>query len=36
MCVVALISIMVTVPEQQPDHERDARPEVPASPTLGS
>jgi len=36
MCVVALISIMVAVPETQPEEERSARPQVPASPTLGS
>lgn len=36
MCVVALISIMVTVPAEQPEEERAARPEIPASPTFGS
>jgi MFS transporter, DHA2 family, multidrug resistance protein len=36
MCVVALISIIVTVPDTQPEHERSARPQVPASPSLGS
>jgi DHA2 family multidrug resistance protein-like MFS transporter len=36
MCVVALVSIMVTVPNEQPDDEREARPDVPASPGLGS
>ena len=36
MCVVALISIMVTVPATQPEPEREARPEIPASPTFGS
>jgi DHA2 family multidrug resistance protein-like MFS transporter len=36
MCVVALVSIMVTVPSEQPEEERAARPDVPASPTFGS
>jgi MFS transporter, DHA2 family, multidrug resistance protein len=36
MCVAALISIMVTVPARQPEHERKSRPEVPATPTFGS
>jgi len=36
MCVVALISIIVAVPDTQPEHERSARPQVPASPSLGS
>jgi MFS transporter, DHA2 family, multidrug resistance protein len=36
MCVIALVSIMVGVPEQQPEEERQAKPEVPATPTLGS
>jgi MFS transporter, DHA2 family, multidrug resistance protein len=36
MCVVALVSIMITVPGEQPPPEREARPEVPATPTLGS
>jgi DHA2 family multidrug resistance protein-like MFS transporter len=36
MCVIALISIMVTVPPEQPAPERAARPEIPASPTFGS
>lgn len=35
-CVVALVAIMVTVPAEQPDQERAAKPEVPATPTLGS
>jgi MFS transporter, DHA2 family, multidrug resistance protein len=36
MCVVALVSIMVTVPAQQPQDERQARPDIPATPSLGS
>jgi DHA2 family multidrug resistance protein-like MFS transporter len=36
MCVVALIAIMVAVPEAQPDEQRSARPEVPATPSFGS
>jgi MFS transporter, DHA2 family, multidrug resistance protein len=36
MCVIALISIMLTVPAEQPEHEREAQPGIPASPTLGS
>jgi DHA2 family multidrug resistance protein-like MFS transporter len=36
MCVIALISIMVGVPTTQSEPERQARPEIPASPTLGS
>jgi MFS transporter, DHA2 family, multidrug resistance protein len=36
MCVVALISIMVAVPELQPEEERSARPQVPATPSFGS
>jgi MFS transporter, DHA2 family, multidrug resistance protein len=36
ICVIALISIMVAVPASQPTRERQARPEVPATPTLGS
>jgi MFS transporter, DHA2 family, multidrug resistance protein len=36
ICVIALISIMVGVPTTQPESERQARPEVPTSPTLGS
>lgn len=36
ICVIALISIMVAVPATQPTRERQARPELPASPTLGS
>lgn len=36
MCVVALISIIVAVPDAQPEKERDAHPQVPASPALGS
>lgn len=36
ICAVALIAIMGTVPAEQPQHEREARPEIPASPTLGS
>jgi DHA2 family multidrug resistance protein-like MFS transporter len=36
MCVVALISIMVAVPDTQPEEERAARPQVPASPSFGS
>jgi MFS transporter, DHA2 family, multidrug resistance protein len=36
MCVIALISIMVAVPPTQPEHEREARPDIPASPSLGS
>ena len=34
--VVALISIMVAVPDNQPEHERAVRPQVPATPQLGS
>lgn len=36
ICVVALISIMVAVPDRQPEHEQAARPQVPPSPGLGS
>jgi DHA2 family multidrug resistance protein-like MFS transporter len=36
ICVVALISVMVAVPETQPNEERSARPGVPASPSFGS
>ncbi|HEX5533083.1 MAG TPA: MFS transporter [Actinomycetales bacterium] len=36
MCVTALVSIMVTVPKDQPEEEREAKPEIPATPTLGS
>lgn len=36
VCVAALISIMVAVPDTQPEEERTARPQVPASPTFGS
>jgi MFS transporter, DHA2 family, multidrug resistance protein len=36
MCVVALISIMVTVPARRPEDEEEAKPEIPASPTFGS
>ncbi len=36
ICLIALIFIMVAVPETQPESERQARPEVPATPTLGS
>jgi DHA2 family multidrug resistance protein-like MFS transporter len=36
LCVVALISIIVAVPDVQPEEEREARPQVPASPSLGS
>ncbi|HET6509137.1 MAG TPA: MFS transporter [Baekduia sp.] len=36
MCLVALISIIVAVPEAQPDEQRAARPQVPASPSFGS
>jgi len=36
MCVVALISIMVTVPRDRPREEEDKQPEVPATPMLGS
>jgi MFS transporter, DHA2 family, multidrug resistance protein len=35
-CVVALISIMVTVPDTQPGEERCARPQVPATPSFGT
>lgn len=36
ICLVALVAIMVTVPNTQPPEERRAHPEVPATPTLGS
>jgi DHA2 family multidrug resistance protein-like MFS transporter len=36
MCVVALISIIVAVPDTQPEGERTARPQIPASPNFGS
>jgi MFS transporter, DHA2 family, multidrug resistance protein len=36
MCLIALVSIMVAVPAEQPEQERKAQPEIPASPTLGS
>jgi MFS transporter, DHA2 family, multidrug resistance protein len=36
MCLIALISIMVTVPATQPEDEREARPEIPTNATLGS
>lgn len=36
MCVIALISIMVTVPAEQPEHERTAQPEIPTNATFGS
>jgi DHA2 family multidrug resistance protein-like MFS transporter len=36
MCVVALISIMVAVPDVQPEEHRAAQPQVPASPSFGS
>ena len=36
MCVIALISIIAAVPDVQPEAERAARPQVPATPHLGS
>lgn len=36
MCVVALISIMVAVPDMQSEEERAAQPQVPATPSFGS
>jgi DHA2 family multidrug resistance protein-like MFS transporter len=36
ICVVALISVMVAVPETQPEEERSAHPNIPASPSFGS
>lgn len=36
MCVIALISIMVAVPDTQPEAHRAARPQVPATPGFGS
>lgn len=36
ICLIALVFIMVAVPGTQPEAERQARPEVPATPTLGS
>lgn len=36
MCVVALISIIVLVPEKQPEHERTAQPQIPTNATFGS
>jgi len=36
VCVVALIAIIIAVPDTQPDEERSARPQVPATPQLGS
>jgi hypothetical protein len=31
ICVVALIAVMVAVPDTPPDEERSPRPDVPAS-----
>jgi DHA2 family multidrug resistance protein-like MFS transporter len=36
MCVVALISIIVAVPDEQPEQQRAVRPQVPATPSFGS
>lgn len=36
ICVIALVAIIVTVPDAQPDEERVAQPQVPTTPTLGS
>jgi len=36
ICVVALISIIVAVPDTQPEEERAAQPQVPATPGFGS
>jgi MFS transporter, DHA2 family, multidrug resistance protein len=36
MCLFALISIIVAVPDTQPAEQRDERPQVPASPSFGS
>lgn len=36
MVVIALISIIVTVPRQRPQPEEEARPEVPAPPNFGN
>jgi len=36
MCVVALIAIMVAVPDIQPEEERAAQPQLPATPSFGS
>lgn len=36
MVVVAIISIMLTVPVHRPKEEEEARPEVPATPSIGS
>ena len=36
ICAVALISIMVAVPDTQPEEQRTAQPQVPATPHLGS
>ena len=36
MCVVALIAIIVAVPDTQPEEQRAARPKVPATPHFGS
>jgi DHA2 family multidrug resistance protein-like MFS transporter len=36
ICVVAVISILVAVPDTQPEVERARMPQVPASPSFGS
>ncbi|PFG39845.1 DHA2 family multidrug resistance protein-like MFS transporter [Georgenia soli] len=36
MCLVALISIMVTVPRERPRDEQAKQPEVPATPMIGA
>jgi DHA2 family multidrug resistance protein-like MFS transporter len=36
VCLVALIAIIVAVPDTQPEEERSARPQIPATPQLGS
>jgi len=36
ICVVALIAIIVAVPDEQPAEQRAAQPQVPATPSFGS
>lgn len=36
ICLTALVSIIVTVPDTRPEEEAAAEPEVPATPSFGS
>ena len=36
ICVVALIAIIVAVPDEQPEEDRAAEPAMPATPSFGS